>query len=181
MMNQQSISNSPDTAPMMENVNTFKEKLEVLPPDVLETWLRHNQNHPFAFIGLGVKAEQEKMRAGRQAGPTPTVYEEQVGNRGMTSLGMPGNPDAMTPQMATRMVEGVNTPRDMPPQMAAHPGTEGVAGLPTPSDMYMNNGGIVGFAAGDLVGGDFVEEDFVGGGTGGDLAEEYPRPTGPSR
>ena len=161
MMNQQSISNSPDTAPMMENVNTFKEKLEVLPPDVLETWLRHNQNHPFAFIGLGVKAEQEKMRAGRQAGPTPTVYEEQVGNRGMTSLGMPGNPDAMTPQMATRMVEGVNTPRDMS-QIAARPGTEGVAGLPTPSDMYMNNGGIVGFAAGDLVGGDFVEEDPVG-------------------
>ena len=158
MMNQQSISNSPDTAPMMENVNTFKEKLEVLPPDVLETWLRHNQNHPFAFIGLGVKAEQEKMRAGRQAGPTPTVYEEQVGNRGMTSLGMPGNPDAMTPQMATRMVEGVNTPRDMPPQMAAHPGTEGVAGLPTPSDMYMNNGGIVGFAAGDLVEGLTDEE-----------------------
>jgi len=35
--------------------------------------------------------------------------------------------------------------------MAARPGTEGVAGLPTPSDMYMNNGGIVGFQNRGLV------------------------------
>ena len=53
----------------------------------------------------------------------------------------------MTPETAAGMVGGVNTP-----MVAMRPGIErGVSNLPVPNTMYGNNGGIVGFANGDLV------------------------------
>lgn len=148
-MNQQSASSS--SGAMMQDVDAFREKLEVLPPEVLANWLAENQEHPFAFVGLGVQQGQQQLRAAMQPEPTSTVLQDQLGGQGMTGLPMPMG-EGMTPEMAAGMVGGVNTPQDMSRMVAMRPGIErGVSNLPVPNTMYGNNGGIVGFANGDLV------------------------------
>jgi hypothetical protein len=76
-MNQQSTPSS--SGAMMENINAFKEKLEVLPPDVLAGWLAANQDHPFAFVGLGVQRGQQQLREAMQPEPASTVLQDQLG------------------------------------------------------------------------------------------------------
>ena len=148
-MIQQSASSS--SGAMMQDVDAFREKLEVLPPEVLANWLAENQEHPLAYVGLGVQAEYAKHRAAGNK-PTSTVLQDQLGGQGMTGLPMPMG-EGMTPEMAAGMVGGVNTPQDMSRMVAMRPGIErGVSNLPVPNTMYGNNGGIVGFANGDLVG-----------------------------
>ena len=166
-LNLQNISSSPDTVPMMENVDKFKKKLEVLPPDVLEKWLRDNQRHPFAFIGLGIKAEQDKMRAGMQPKPTATVYEEELGQTGVASLD-PRIDRERIGANADSMLAGVNTPSGMPPQMGPPsgmpPGMPPQMGPPNamlPRTQMANNGGIVGFAGGDYVP-DVMDQGLLG-------------------
>ena len=54
-MNQQSASSS--SGAMMQDVDAFREKLEVLPPEVLANWLAENERRPenerppLAFVG----------------------------------------------------------------------------------------------------------------------------------
>mgnify|MGYP003654939171 CR=1 FL=1 len=134
---------------MMQDVDAFREKLEVLPPEVLAKWLAANQEHPLAYVGLGLQREHQQLRAGVKPEPTSTVLQDQLGGQGMGSLPMPVDPRSVPPEVAG----GINTPQDMSQMVATRPGIErGVSNLPVPNTMYGNNGGIVGFANGDLVG-----------------------------
>jgi hypothetical protein len=124
-----------------------------------------------SLIAAGVLNTRNRVRQGEPEGSNEgTVADEivQAADRpGVTGLDTPIG-EGMTPQMAAGMVGGVNTPQGMPqgaprnmsqgmpqgmPQtQAATRMEQGVTGLDTPPDMYnMNNGGVVGFAAGDYI------------------------------
>jgi hypothetical protein len=125
-----------------------------------------------SMLAAGVLNNRNRQRQGQVKEPQDgTVADEVVqAAGGVTGLATSAG-DGMTDEMAVRMGQGANTPRmvatrpdvmeqgaprdmsqGMPQTQAAMRMQQGVTGLDTPPDMYnMNNGGVVGFAAGDYI------------------------------
>ena len=104
-----------------------------------------------SMLAAGVLNNRNRQRQGQvKESQGGTVAEEVVqAAGGVTGLATSAG-DGMTPQMAVRMGQGANTPRMVAPRPDVM--EQGVTGLDTPPDMYnMNNGGVVGFAAGDYI------------------------------
>ena len=152
---------------MALNLQKIQDRFELVPDAHLVREVNKEPQTLKNLIAAGELNSRNQVRQSQQMAPDqPTVAEDVVqAAGGMGSLPIPMDPNAIPPEMAG----GINTqmpmrsdrppgmpvdPNAIPLQMAARPDVmdQGVTSLNTPSDMYnMNNGGIVGFAAGDYI------------------------------
>ena len=125
-----------------------------------------------SMLAAGVLNNRNRQRQGQVKEPQDGTVADEVVQAAGGVTGLPTSAgEGMTDEMAVRMGQGANTPRmvatrpdvmeqgmprdmsqGMPQTQAATRMQQGVTGLDTPPDMYnMNNGGVVGFAAGDYI------------------------------
>ena len=150
---------------MALNLQKIQDQFELVPDEYLTQKISEQPQTLENLIAAGELNSRNQMRQSQQMAPDQPTVAEDVVQQAIGSLPMPIDPNAIPPEMAGGINTQMGPPPGMPPgmsvdpnamplEMAARPDVmdQGVTSLNTPSDMYnMNNGGIVGFAAGDYI------------------------------